>query len=339
MIAIRNAKIVAIMMVAILGLASCRETTSESERPSAWSIQTSDRAGSCKVATHAWGETELCQTPQRIIALDSQSLDLLLTLGIDPIGYAEDNRALVGSPQLGKPVEAVKYLGQYLKQPPLHVGTWQTPSQETMLKLKPDLILSTSLDEGQYRLFSKIAPTLLPITSWDNPQQWKENLAFLATVMARPEIADSFLKNHAAKVKRIKAQLAESSDQRILLLSMSGLDRIDIFTNKTFPGSILTELGLDLIVPERAIAGDGAIPISLETLPQLKPDRIIVMASGKSKVEQLQALWASNPILKSLPSYRAQKMQVVDYHLWNRIQGPKSAELILSQVKDWMLPQ
>lgn len=338
MIAIRNATMVAIMMIACLGLVACRRTTSEGNRHSAWSIQASDQAGNCKVATHAWGETKFCQTPRRIIALDSQSLDLLLTLGMEPIGYAEDNRALVGSPQLGEPVEAVKYLGQYLKRQPLHVGTWQTPSQETMLKLKPDLILSTSLDEGQYRLFSKIAPTLLPITNWNNPQQWKENLAFLGKVMARPEMADSFLKNHAVKVKRTQAQLAGTSDRRVLLLSMSGLDRIGIFTKNTFPGSILAELGLDLIVPERAIAGDGEIPISLETLPQLEADRIIVMASGKTKVEQLQDLWASHPILKSLPSYRAQKMRIVDYHLWNRIQGPKSAELILSQVQEWMIP-
>ena len=40
----------------------------------------------------------------------------------------------------------VKYLGDRLHHPPIHVGTWQSPSLEIMLRLQPDLILGGYLD-------------------------------------------------------------------------------------------------------------------------------------------------------------------------------------------------
>lgn len=104
----------------------------------------------CRVIEHDLGETEICGQPERVVALGSYELDLLLSLGIEPVGYAEDGRALVGSPQPGKPVVGVKYLGDRLTNKPIHVGTWQAPSLETILKLQPDLILRDYLDQSLY---------------------------------------------------------------------------------------------------------------------------------------------------------------------------------------------
>lgn len=319
-------------------LTACHSQPTATNPPaSSLSIQVSDTNPSCQIINHAWGETELYEPPQRIIALDPHALDLLLSLGIQPIGYAEDSRALVGTPGLGKTVDGVKYLGDRLDNPPIHVGTWQTPSLETMLRLQPDLILGGYLDQSQYKTFSQIAPTLIPIDGWISPKQWQENLLILGKLLNRDIEAQQVINAYDQNIKTVKTELTQSDRRNVLLLSMTGLDYIGIFNNETFTGAILEDLGFELVVPNQLIATHGEIVISLETLPQFNPDLIIVMASGDSSVDQVRQVWESNSILQSLPAYQSNQVYFVDYQLWSRIQGAIAAELVIDQVRELLL--
>jgi iron complex transport system substrate-binding protein len=319
-------------------LSAChsQHPTAHSQTPSL-SVQISDTDSVCKVVTHAWGETQLCGQTQRIIALDPHALDLLLSLEIQPIGYAEDSRALLGSPELGKTVGGVKYLGDRLENSPIHVGTWQSPSLETMLRLQPDLILSGYLDQSQYKIFSKVAPTLIPIDNWISPKQWQQNLLILGQTLNQYEKAQQVINVYDQNVNAAKNKLSQSDRRNVLLLSMTGLDYIGIFNNETFAGAILEDLGFELVVPDQLIATHGEIVISLETLPELDPDLIIVMASGDSSVDQVKQVWASNSILRSLPVYQNNQVHFVDYQLWSRIQGAIAAELVIDQIQTMLL--
>lgn len=316
---------------------ACHSQTPTANSSALPSVQASDTNPACKMVNHAWGETELCEPPLHIIALDPHALDLLLSLGIQPIGYAEDSRALVGSPELGQTVGGVKYLGDRLHHPPIHVGTWQTPSLETMLRLQPDLILSGYLDQSQYKTFSRIAPTLLPLDDSISPKQWQENLLLLEQVLDQESKAQPIIDAYNQNVSAVKSELTQIDQRNVLLLSMTGLDYIGIFNNETFAGAILEDLGFELVVPNQLIATHGEIVISLEMLPQLNPDLIIVMASGDSSVEQVKKVWASNSILRSLPAYQNNHVYFVDYQLWSRIQGAIAAELVIAQVREMLL--
>lgn len=310
-----------------------------SSSPSALSVQISDTKPPCKIIKHAWGETQLCKTPQRIIALDPHALDLLLAFDIQPIGYAEDGRALVGSPELGKTVAGVKYLGDRLKHPPIHIGTWESPSLETMLRLQPDLILGGYLDQTQYNNVAQIAPTLIPIDDWTSPKQWQDHLRLLGQVLDQEETAQQVIEAYNQNVEVTKAKFIQLNGHKVLLLSMTGLDYIGIFNDETFAGAILEDLGFELVIPDRLTAQYGEIVISMETLPQLQADRVIVMASGNSRVDQVKQVWESNPVLRSLPAYQNQQVYFVDYQLWSRIQGPIAAERVIDQVQALLLPE
>jgi len=319
-------------------LTACHSQPPAANSPaSSLSVQASDTNPACKIINHAWGETELCGRPQRIIALDPHALDLLLSLDIQPIGYAEDSRAVVGSPALGQTVDSVKYLGNRLHHPPVHVGTWQSPSLETMLRLQPDLILSGYLDQSQYKNFSQIAPTLIPIDNWISPKQWQENLLVLGQILGQEGKAQQMIDAYDQNINATKTELTQTDHRNVLLLSMTGLDYIGIFNNETFAGAILEDLGFELVVPKQLIAKNGEIVISLETLPPFEPDLIIVMASGDSQVDQVKQVWASNSILRSLPTYQNNQVYFVDYQLWSRIQGAIAAELVIAQVREMLL--
>lgn len=327
-----------LLTLLISSLTACHSQPTAKNLPaSSLSVQISDTHPSCQVINHTWGETELCEPPQRIIALDPHALDLLLSLGIQPIGYAEDRRAVVDTPELGQTVSGVKYLGDRLENPPVHVGTWQTPSLETMLRLQPDLILSGYLDHSQYKNFSQIAPTLIPIDDWISPKQWQENLLILGQILDQEEKAQQVIHAYDQNINKTRNALTKTDHQNVLLLSMTGLDYIGIFNDETFAGVILQDLGFELITPDQLVATNGEIAISLETLPQLEPNLIIVMASGDSSVDQVKQVWASHPILQSLPAYQANQVYFVDYQLWSRIQGAIAAELVINQIREMLL--
>lgn len=304
----------------------------KSERSSLQSSNQNTNAGNCGPVDHIFGQTEVCGIPERIIALDTHALDLLLSLGVEPIGYAEDRRALVGQPGTGQSIVDVKYLGDRLTTQPIHIGTSQSPSLETILGLKPDVILGGFVGNAEYQTLSKIAPTLLP-HSLDDPDGWRETIQMLGQVLGREDQASAVLTAHDQRINRAKTNLSAYQGQSILLLSMTGLDYIGIFTNETFAGKLLEDIGLTLLVPTHLRSSNGEMVISSEILPQLKPDLIIVMASGDSQVTQIQQLWQDTPILRSLPASQSNRVHFVDYQLWSRITGPIAAELIVEEVQ------
>lgn len=291
----------------------------------------SSAGAACQTIPHRSGATQVCGQPQRIVALDPHALDLLLALDVQPIGYAEDKRALVGSPTSGQPTVQIKYLGDRLTQRPIHVGTWQTPSLETILKLKPDLILGR-IEPTLYASLAKIAPTL-PLASSDQ-ERWQESLLKLGKAMQREGLAQQAIAQYQQRIAIARNDLKSvTQTSRVLLLSVSALNRIQIFTDDSYAGGLLKELGFQLVVPNQLPVQSSEIDISLETLPQLQADTIIVMASGNSRVENIEKDWNNNPVLRSLSASQSQRVYFVDYQLWSRIEGPTAAELILNQVR------
>ncbi|MEB3338694.1 MAG: iron-siderophore ABC transporter substrate-binding protein, partial [Leptolyngbyaceae bacterium] len=231
----------------------------------------------------------------------------------------------------------VKYLENRLTTRPAHIGISQSPSLETILMLQPDLILGRLWGGTHYPALSKIAPTLLPLEE-EAPDYWRTRLQILGQALQRQEKAATVLAEHDRQISQTQANLASYQGKSVLLLSMSGLKHINIFTDEAFAGHLLEAVGLSLLVPSGSALENSGLMISVEILPQLNPDFIIVMASGDSQVEQIQTLWREHPILRSHPTYQSNQVYFVDYQLWSRINGPIAAELVLDEIQGLLLP-
>jgi iron complex transport system substrate-binding protein len=297
----------------------------------------SSDSSECQVVKHPLGKTQICGEPQQIVALDQHILGLMLSLGVQPAGYAGDSRALVGSPKSGEPITQIKYLGERITSDPIFIGIRQQPSLETMLRLKPDLILKDWHSPSFYPELSEIAPTLF--FRYESGQyHWQQSLLILGQVLKREQRAQKVIEEHNQRVARARSELKSlTGDSEILLLSMSGLDQIRVSPRETFAGDLLRNLGFKLVTPEGMQANSGEVQISLETLPQLNADRIIVMASSNSSVEQIEKAWEENSILRSLPASKAGQVYFVDFQLWGRIRGPIAAELMIEQIRSFLL--
>ena len=325
---------IALVTLAALALSACGGNDPQNGTVN---LEVSD-SSECQVVKHPLGKTQICGQPQRVVALEDDILDLLLSLGVQPIGYAESRH--VASDNFGEPLQQIKYLGKYLKRSPINVGTGQQPSLETILRLNPDLILGI-YESSLHSKLSRIAPSLFPVQNWQahvENYRWQQTLLVLGEIFKREQRAQQVIEEHQRRIARARADLEPiSRDSSVLLLSMSGLDRIEVFTEKTHTGTLLTDLGFELVVPEGLQANYGQIQISLETLPQLNADRIIVMASGQSNVERIEKVWEQNPILRSLPAFQAGQVYFVDYQLWSRIRGPIATKLIIKQIRSLFL--
>ncbi|MEM7795764.1 MAG: ABC transporter substrate-binding protein [Cyanobacteria bacterium P01_C01_bin.118] len=101
-----------------------------------------------RTIAHAKGKSKIPISLQRVVVLDTAPLDGALALGIKPVGTM-----VYG--------DLPKYLGDKVNNIEI-VGDNNEPNLETVLKLKPDLILGTKISVGKiYRQLSQIAPTVL----------------------------------------------------------------------------------------------------------------------------------------------------------------------------------
>lgn len=80
----------------------------------------------CRTINHDVGSTRVCGQPQRIAVLAPHMLDILLSLGLQPAGYAEFTTSGIGEPTRHIPV-----LGPFVTSTPINLGLRNTPSLET----------------------------------------------------------------------------------------------------------------------------------------------------------------------------------------------------------------
>lgn len=293
---------------------------------------------SCQVVSHQLGETEICGTPERIVALDPHFMDLSIALGVEPIGYAQTR--YVASGKSGEPIPQIPYLGQYIDNKPTNVGTRQQPSLEAILELQPDLIVGQFIDPSLYEKLSQLTPTVYPVRdvyAYREEYRWQEVLKTYGKILGKSDRAEAAIAEYERTIAETAKKLpSEVKQQRWLLVAMSGVEAMVIFDEPTFAGNLLEQLGFNLASLPEELQGKGRlgeIPISMEKLTDVKADAIIVMASSKTSQQEIKTLWQETPLLRSLPAAKAEQVYFVDYQLWSRIRGPTAAKLIIDKIQ------
>jgi iron complex transport system substrate-binding protein len=293
----------------------------------------------CKTVQHRFGETRICGKPERIIVLDPPSLDMLLSLGIQPVGLAGTKlgteQTVIGSPQLGQPVEGVRYFGDRVTSQPIYIGTHQSPSLEAMLVLKPDLILGRYMSGTQYTTVSKVAP-VLPLNK--DPVEWQQDFIVLAEMVNQQQLANQVIEQYNQTITRTKTKLATvAQGNKILLIDSRGSNNFSILTNRNYMGALLEDIGFDIVVPKLSTPDTGIIPVSLEGMSQLDADIIMVAMRG-GVTEAAKQTWEQNSILKSLTN-RTDNLLFVDFYLWASLEGPIGAEFMIEDLQTRLLSQ
>ena len=169
---------------------------------------------------HDASETTISSQPKRIIALHPTSLEILLALGVQPVGIG--GYGLMGAQPVGQAASTVPNFDDLLPIKPQHVGI-ENPSLEAMLALKPDLILSiTFAAQNVYPQFSKIAPTL--VYNYSGERSWEKGFFDVAKLLGREERARKVVSHLEAQARTNRSRLAPAiaSGSKLAVFALRG---------------------------------------------------------------------------------------------------------------------
>ena len=280
--------------------------------------------------THFGGTTTLNAPAQRVVALGPHALDLLLSLGVQPVGYGE--AAQLGLGDFGSPIRQIRYLGSRVSGRPVNVGDRFKPNLEVLAALKPDLIVGENYAQEAYPALSRIAPTLL--FEGIHTGDWQKTLPVLARAVGREAQARTVLTRHAEQLSSVRKQLpAWIQGRKVLVMWNSGGANRDVYTvlgPKDWTGGYFQSLGLKLELPGKAdtTLGEGYLKISSEALGATNPDAIFVIASSTNTTAQARKDWQANPLAQRLRASKAGHVYFLDVQLFSRIRGPQAEELM-----------
>ena len=295
---------------------------------------------SCRLVKHSMGKTEICGQPQRVAALSPHILDSILSLGVQPIAYAEENDFSIQT--YDNPVEQIPYIGKWVTTQPKGLGDRKSPSLERLTLVKPDLILGEQwLHQEEYPLLSQIAPTLLfNDEQADGQQFWQQDIQGIAQAVDREDRAQELIAEFEQQIAQVRTILQPIRQiyPRILLIG-SNLTTYVASQPQSTIARLLKEIGFEIVQPQEL---QGYAEISWEILPQIETDIILVLSWSDDSVSHpevvLRQKWANNPLLSSMEVFQQGRVYFVDYQLWGSvIGGPLTDQLLLEALPDLLL--
>jgi iron complex transport system substrate-binding protein len=282
----------AALLAATVLVAGCGSGDAGSSGDAAASSSPAGSGGSFPVTVEtAFGDVEIPEEPQRVVALGWSDAETALALGVQPVG-ASDWLAF-GGEGVGPWAE-----GRYDEAPEI-IETLE-PSLEAVAALQPDLILDTRSPATQerYDALSSIAPTVgQPAGVGPYLTTWQQQLDLVGRALGREEQADEL----QAEVEQQFTAAAEAHPE------FDGTEvAVGAYTSEGFGAYVRGDTRVDFMealgfTNEPAIqdlAGESFfVSISEEQVPLLDAPLTVVFPIF---VEASQI--TDNPLWQSLPS-------------------------------------
>lgn len=268
-----------------------------------------------RTLTHAMGTSELKAAPKRVVVLDVGELDNVVSLGIQPVGYA--------------PSEGDDGIPGYLAKDagaPKSVGTINNLNLEAIANLQPDLILGSQLRAAdKYDELSKIAPTVFSIRPGFT---WKENYLLNAAALDKTAEAKEKLAAYETKAKQLGTDIGPNKPTVSMVRYLPG--KIRLYAKASFIGTILEDTGLPR--PTNQQVNDLAVEVSPEKIDQADADWIFTGVYGDAKATKKDAA-QGNPLWKNLTAVKAGRAKDVPDETWYLGLGVTAANSVLDDLR------
>ena len=287
-------------------LAGCAVPAPASTSPSAPAAPTTH------TVTHVMGTSDVPVNPQRVVVLDTGELDNALALGA----------SIIGAP-VAEALDYQAYLADQLDGI-TDTGAISEPSLETILSLKPDLILgSKQRHEAIYTQLSAIAPTVFT-ESLRVP--WQDNFNLHAEALGKSAEAEALLAAYAARTAEIKAALGANPPTISIIRFRPG--QVRLYLKSSYIGYILQEVGLPR--PPAQDQDSFSAEISLEQVADIDADYIFITGYAQDDSEQDKFL--KSELWTTLHGVQSGHAIDVDDDTWIAGLGVQSANLVLDDL-------
>lgn len=319
-------------LMTIILLAACGApavdsgTTSSSASPADIAPQTNtttSQSSTERVVKHAMGETRVPANPQRVVVLDTGELDSAVALGIKPVG------AVTALPGSGYPA--------YLEGKTdgiTNVGTIAEPNLETILTLKPDLILSSKMrHEDIYDQLSKIAPTVF---SERVGVTWKDNLKLHAEALGKSAEAEQLLREYDQRLAEFRTKMGSKLSETEVSIVRFLPSQIRLYQKGSFIGTILEDAGLARPASQR-VEDETWLETSKERIADMDGDVMFVTTYGPANKTALETLKA-DPLWSQLKVVQAGNVHDVSDDHWMLGIGIAAANRVIDDLFTYLAP-
>lgn len=265
----------------------------------------------------AQGNVTLPKKPERIVAMEFSFTDMLVSLGVRPVGVADD-----GSSALL--MDAVKSaLGAYTS-----VGSRYEPNIELISSLKPDLIIvDLNKHKNAIEQLKKIAPVLVLDDYQADYDQMLKNVEIVAKAVGREEEGRKRLAEHQAKMDAAIAKIKNAN--MTVLPAVVNPNGFFAHSDHSYSGSLIAKMGFT-----DPVKNENAYPqLTLEQLVETNPQAMFLMPTEK---ETIVNQWEKNPLWSKIEAVANKRVFTVERRDWSLSRGPIGSEKMAEDIIKFM---
>ncbi|ADZ90165.1 ABC transporter substrate-binding protein [Marinomonas mediterranea] len=276
-----------------------------------------------------FGDVTVKDNAERIVTLYEGALDAMTAIDVDVLGSI--------STRGGDGV--AEYISDQVPNIQI-VGTTKETNIEAVLGLRPDVIMAPYyLSESQYKILSKIAPTIAPNFDRSNAAVWEKETLFFAKAINKTADAEIAIDNVHKLAKSTKATLEATipADQREAMVARWMPQGPIVMADYLFASGLLSSVGLEpthknLLKGKRPHSS----PLSLENLSVVDTDWLFLATLNKDGKDALEAAKKS-PSFSRLNVVKQDRVTLVDGQTWTSASGPIAATEVINNVADALL--
>lgn len=306
-----------LILMVVLILSACGSSSNEEETSS--NDENEEQKEETRVIEHEMGETEISGQPEKVVALEFSFVDNLASLGVSPVGIADDE----DSERIIEPIR--EKIGDYTS-----VGTRKQPSLEVISSLQPDLIIADmQRHKDIYDQLSEIAPTIILPSLAADYDGIIDSFETVSLAMGMEEKGQEVLADHEAKMEELRNQVPEDEERTVLpaVVADSGYFAHNM---ESYTGSLLESIGLTNAIQS---GDDRYNKINLEQVVEFNPDVMFHMKTGE---ETVVTEWESNDLYNDISAVKNGEVHQVDRNMWSRFRGLISSEQILEDAINYL---
>ncbi|MEQ8376614.1 ABC transporter substrate-binding protein [Roseibium aggregatum] len=278
-------------------------------------------AAQARVITHELGTTDVPDNPQRIVVLELSFIDALASVGISPVGIADDNHR----------DRVIPAYTDIIGDAWTSVGTRKTPSFEVIASLQPDLIIAdTSRHSGIYDVLSEIAPTIVLDSITGDYHDAVDSMSLIGEAVGKPEEMAERVAQHRAAMAGFAEQIRNAGGYSAQF-GVANAKALYLHSPSSYVGSLLESFGFksNMTPSEGGSYDDTYVQTSLEQLSEIDPDILIL---GKYSDPAATDAWTGEPLYEGLTAVKNGNVYEVVAHNWSRLRGMLAAEMLAADL-------
>lgn len=267
--------------------------------------------------THDLGTTDVPDAPERVVVLEFSFIDALVSVGMAPVGIADDNKA----------ERVMEVYGNVLGEDWTSVGTRKTPSLEVIASLQPDLIIAdTTRHTDAYDTLSQIAPTIVLDSLGGDYHDSVAQMAVIGEAIGKPDAMTARIADHKTLMADYVAQIAPKVKDVAGQFGVTNATGLYLHSPTSYNGSLLEMFGFssNMTPGEGGVYETNYVQTTLEQLSELDPDLLIL---GEYTDPSATDNWAGEPLWQALSAVKSGEVHYVTANNWSRLRGMVAAEL------------